>query len=80
MALPTGYMSRVHTYCRLSFVENNDVNFVRAQVLLQDNEKEREVLRREVARSQDQVRHLIGGYAQTPKSMSSLNNLHEFQP
>jgi hypothetical protein len=50
-ALPTG----------LSFVKNY-VNFLRAQVLLQDNEKEREVLRREVARSQDQVRHLIGRY------------------
>ena len=30
------------------------------QVVLQDNEKEREVLRREVVRSQEQVRHLIG--------------------
>jgi hypothetical protein len=64
-ALPTG----------LSFVKNYDVNFLRAQVLLQDNEKEREVLRREVARSQDQVRHLIGRCAQIPTSMSSFNNL-----
>jgi hypothetical protein len=52
------YRPNVNKY----FVENNYVNLVRAQVLLQDNEKEREVLRREVARSQDQVRHLIGRY------------------
>ena len=31
------------------------------QVVLQDTEKEGEVLRREVARSQEQVRNLLGG-------------------